>query len=479
MLKDKELLQIEADISISRVRLVGDADLLPYGFGNVNEVSTERWLRHRKVPKNRQFANEIIATAGEGPYAFLNVSYGLSLNDAYWVKPGWLEKTWDDVNLYKHPFDKILSNIAFTGYSNKLKILATSPEYTTNGMLKKSWSNREDGIFLIKGRGIAGLQNLDYSFPDGRSEVFSEYYAAQIAAKMGIPHVDYDVEEFHHKDGRKEYVSVCKLFTSENVGYVPFSVFAGDVFGKTDDEIFTFVESMIGKERFADIMVLDSVIYNQDRHLGNFGVLVDNDTKKVLGAAPVFDNGASLFCGLTPKGIENLNDPVYGAKPLECVWGMTFDKMAERFLEDRHRSFLQSMKTFTFVRHPKYNIKESSLQKIEMYLQGRARDLLDNMKKKPVTRHSKTEERKFVYKRNNKPRTNTRNPKENWVKKKNVYSRDFGNGYFGQIIVNSDKITAYYFANLEKDKAKWESKVCKTVNEAKSWCVTKDKENKY
>ena len=52
------------------------------------------------------------------------------------------------------------------------------------------------------------------------------------------------------------------------------------------------------------MLVFDAVIYNEDRHFGNFGVLRDNHTGKVIGAAPIFDNGVSLHqpSGSTPSG---------------------------------------------------------------------------------------------------------------------------------------------------------------------------------
>ena len=377
MLKNKSLLDIEIENKVIYTDLKGNKDLLPFGMRDTDTFSVEEWLNNRKVPKNRQFVNEIMAAAGNSRYSFLNVSYGLSLNDAYWVKPVWLDKSWEDVNLYHNPFDKVLSDIAFTGYAHKIKRLATSPEYTTSGMQKKAWSNREDGIYLIKGRGMAGLQNMDYSSPDGRSEVFSEYYASQIADVMGIPHVKYDIEEFHHTDGRKELVSVCKLFTSEEKGYVPFSAFYEKFDKKSTEETFKILESMMGKEALEDIMVFDAIIFNQDRHLGNFGMLFDNNTKKMTEPAPVFDNGASLFCGLTPKGIENMDDPSYGPKNMGNVWNMTFDEMAELFLQPRHHKFLRKMTTFQFKRHPRFNIKEESLVNIERYLQKRVRFLLN------------------------------------------------------------------------------------------------------
>lgn len=47
------------------------------------------------------------------------------------------------------------------------------------------------------------------------------------------------------------------------------------------------------KTRFWDMFIVDALIGNNDRNNGNWGVLVDNDTKSIE-VAPVFDNGASF-----------------------------------------------------------------------------------------------------------------------------------------------------------------------------------------
>ncbi len=41
--------------------------------------------------------------------------------------------------------------------------------------------------------------------------------------------------------------------------------------------------------------VLDALTANDDRHLNNFGFLFDNASRRVTGAAPVFDNNLALF----------------------------------------------------------------------------------------------------------------------------------------------------------------------------------------
>ena len=44
------------------------------------------------------------------------------------------------------------------------------------------------------------------------------------------------------------------------------------------------------------MLVFDAVILNEDRHFGNFGLLVDSHTNKIIAPAPIFDNGLSLLC---------------------------------------------------------------------------------------------------------------------------------------------------------------------------------------
>ena len=43
------------------------------------------------------------------------------------------------------------------------------------------------------------------------------------------------------------------------------------------------------------MVVLDYLIVNEDRHMNNFGVIRRADTLEYLGAAPIFDSGTSLW----------------------------------------------------------------------------------------------------------------------------------------------------------------------------------------
>lgn len=43
-------------------------------------------------------------------------------------------------------------------------------------------------------------------------------------------------------------------------------------------------------EDLADMIIADAVMLNQDRHLGNFGFIVENDTGKIVKTAPLYDH---------------------------------------------------------------------------------------------------------------------------------------------------------------------------------------------
>ena len=61
-------------------------------------------------------------------------------------------------------------------------------------------------------------------------------------------------------------------------------------------------------EQIRSMLVFDALIYNEDRHFGNFGVLRDNHSGNIIASAPIFDNGLSLFCYAGKEDYANLDE---------------------------------------------------------------------------------------------------------------------------------------------------------------------------
>ena len=170
----------------------------------LTEEGIVSWLEKRVIPKNRQFVDEILKTLGlsvNDTKGIIDVCMGLSLNDSYWVVPEGFEGKFDAYNLYENRFSEALALVAYTGARGSREAFSTSPELTTNGMLRKAWRFIEgEGIYLYKG-GTEGGANTG-------NEPYSEYYACQIAKAMRLPCVSYDLENW-----KGILASKCKLFT--------------------------------------------------------------------------------------------------------------------------------------------------------------------------------------------------------------------------------------------------------------------------
>ena len=293
----------------------------------------------------------------KGTRGIIEMCKGLSLNDVYWVVPDGFSGAWKDFNLYDNPFSKTLAVMAFTGgfrgEFNPAREETTSPEFTTNGMLAKCWRRREEGVFLFKG-GTEGAANAGF-------EPYSEFYASQIAEVMGLDHVAYGLEKF-----KGRLCSTCPLFTSDRYGYVP----AGRVVSR---------DEALADPRFADIFFFDAVIFNTDRHMGNFGYLVDNDTNEIVGAAPIFDNGYGLFslAMFCPgQRHDEFNDL---RKFVNRVAPALYDKWLEfpGGINAGMRACLERLRGFRFKHHKYYNLPVDRLHAIEDFLQKRASEILE------------------------------------------------------------------------------------------------------
>ena len=323
-----------------------------------------KWLQRRVIPKNRAYVAEILKTYGlsvNDTKGIIDVCKGLSLNDSYWVVPQGFTGTFAQYNLYENRFSEILSLVAYTGIGQSDADFTTSPELTTNGMLPKAWRFIEgEGIYLYKG-GTFGAANTG-------NEPYSEFYASQVAQAMGLDAVAYELENW-----KGILASRCKLFTDINTAYIPIGRIVREGGLKACLEYYR----QLGPEAYEQIksmLVFDAMIYNEDRHFGNFGVLRDNHTGKVTGAAPVFDNGMSLFNFAMPEDFQDLDSY---AKTRGTAYSVSFESVCQEVMGPIQARQLRKLIGFTFHRHPRLNWPEYRLEAIERHLQKRVRQLLE------------------------------------------------------------------------------------------------------
>ena len=322
-----------------------------------------KWLERRVIPKNRQFVDEILKTLGlsvNNTKGIIDVCMGLSLNDSYWVVPTDFDGKYADYNLYENRFSEALSLVAYTGVGGSREAFSTSPELTTNGMLRKAWRFvEEDGIYLYKG-GTEGAANTG-------NEPYSEYYACQIADRMGLECVQYDLENW-----KGILASKCKLFTDIDTSFVPVGRILHkatlksclDYYKTLDEEFY---------EQLCSMLVFDALIYNEDRHFGNFGLLRNNRTGEITAPAPIFDNGLSLFNFAMADDLENLGEY---AKTRSNPYRVSYEDVCREVMGAKQKEQLRRMIDFRFTRHASLNLPEERLVAIEKQIAERTRELL-------------------------------------------------------------------------------------------------------
>ena len=358
-LADRGLEGLKAEIlSVNEKR----KDVFPLDLTLTND-GIIKWLERRVIPKNRAFVDEVLKTLGLSVYntkGIIDVCKGLSLNDSFWVVPQGFTGTFQEYNLYENRFSVALSLVAYTGIGQSKGVFTTSPELTTQGMLRKAWRLVEgEGLYLYKG-GTEGAANA------GR-EPYSEYYACQIAEKMGLHAVHYDLEKW-----KGILASRCKLFTDIDTAYIPIGRLVREGGIKACLEYY----ADIGKEALEELksmLVFDAVVYNEDRHFGNFGILRDNHTGRILGAAPIHDNGVSLFNYAMPEDFRNLAE--YAASRAN-PYGVSYETVCREVMGTKQRNQLRRLTGFTFTRHSSINLPEAHLKAMEKQIDVRVRELL-------------------------------------------------------------------------------------------------------
>jgi hypothetical protein len=122
--------------------------------------------------------------------------------------------------------------------------------------------------------------------------------------------VNYDAIEI---DG--EYYAKCEDFINEHAELVTAwhikNLIKKDN-GTSDYESFVAkVEELKMPDvrlRIDQMLTLDFIIANTDRHYNNFGLIRDAETLKWLSVAPIYDSGTSMWCKEMGAGIRALDE---------------------------------------------------------------------------------------------------------------------------------------------------------------------------
>ena len=288
----------EATGSIQRVDELLHGEHLPVGIpvqhGVADRAALNEWWEDRSIPASRSGLREALETMGvASSKLLLSRCYGLSLSDHYWIKPAGSGLTWSQVNFFENSFSEDVGDALFGTPVRKEGFDFSSPDNTSDGFLKKRWKIIDGKRCLIK----AGS-------PPFQQQPFNEVIASRMADRWGIPHIPYTLL---WDDGLP--YSVCEDFVTPDTELVPaWRVMQTQKKGN-QTSVYQHYRNCCEKlgvpgttHALDQMLVLDYLIANEDRHFNNFGLLRNPDTLEWLGPAPIYDSGSSLgYDKLTPQ----------------------------------------------------------------------------------------------------------------------------------------------------------------------------------
>jgi len=292
--KDVDVMETALDErgSISSFGKIFNEEHLPVGTvsdGHIDTKAIKEWWDGRSIPASRDGLRDFLETLGmSSPKELLDKSLGLSLSDQYWICPHGADILWNEVNFFHNEFSEDIGNLLFRSrLKNSDAIDLTSPDNTSDGVLKKKWKILDGKRCLIK----SGSKPFN-------QEVANEVLASRVCERLGIPYVNYWITEL---DGNR--YSVCEDFITGDTELVP--AYRIKTLIKKENHVSDY-ESFVRKveelgimdvrKRIDMMLTLDFIIANADRHYNNFGLIRNADTLEWISVAPIYDSGSSMWC---------------------------------------------------------------------------------------------------------------------------------------------------------------------------------------
>lgn len=222
-------------------------------YGN-NPNAFKAWLKLRYSSNTNTLARQLKGiTFGQGNRVRINKeTRALSLSDSYWIKSDSDSTVFEQVSPYYAPFWTGLNNIAY-------KTGTSIPTLYVGGFLDKQWINSKTLYKVGK-------------------ETLIEKACTDLCEACGIP---------------VEHIEICPNGTGilvSNITTPDLMLEQADQSGLIDPDDFdsNTIVSHFGLAGYQMILI-DAIVGNGDRHAGNFGWLRDSNTGKYLGLAPLYD----------------------------------------------------------------------------------------------------------------------------------------------------------------------------------------------
>lgn len=247
------------------------------------------WCASRILASNRQHKDVILKSfklTSKKSAQIALLCHCLSLTDVYWVRTYNESITFQGINLYDNHSENSLIDASLLGKQITLPSLKGAiKDLSTDGRFPKAWSGNK----LLKGGNPVVIRN--------------EILASKICQCFQCNQVFY--EEGRYKG---EVISISNIFTSKEYSVISKKAF--DIYAVNHD--IDPMEYILSLDSYSYYMmnILDYLIGNTDRHWGNWGFLIDNQTNTPISLHPLMNFNQSFTAYDSIEGANCLTTPI-------------------------------------------------------------------------------------------------------------------------------------------------------------------------
>ena len=265
-----------AEINRGRISVLDQARI-PLSLATHDDL--DGWIEGRAIDRHRtnsRILKKVLRLTDSSDAAAVLRAHAATITDNYWLKSAEEPSlTYDAIRFSEDTFAEIALTGRFSSYSKEYgddQIRRGSPELTNIGSYEKCWRIIDGSWWLFKS--------------ESAEERFSELLIAALGKRLGFSMAEY------LPDGK--YVK-SRDFTEGRYNFEP----AKAIVGEEEDYAFNYdrltaLDPSLGKQ-YLDILFMDGLCYNMDRHTENYGILRERDTGKLVCMAPNFDNNIALI----------------------------------------------------------------------------------------------------------------------------------------------------------------------------------------
>ena len=285
-MKDFEILSRNTVVAVwhnNKLQVINN-NLLPLYLMRIKDAKS--WLETRAIDSHRansRLLKKALRLSKKDDVSTVLHVNAATITDTYWVREIGSKLKYEDVRFSKDYFSNLALRGLYSSFNSAAKHKDTkTPELTNIGSFEKCWKLRDGKWWIYKSA--------------NQKEQFSELFVYELGKALGMNMAYYEKGD--------KCVKSLDFTDSAKVIFEPASSFMGD------EEDYTKVAEKLKElcpqaiPDYIKMIFLDTVTANPDRHTGNFGLLRDVKTGKLLGLAPNFDNNMALIARGYPTSTQ-------------------------------------------------------------------------------------------------------------------------------------------------------------------------------